>query len=451
MSLSSEQLLVGVGRREITPALGTPLMGYPDPHYERRAESVRDPLHATALVLEQGSQQAAIISLDVTVIEDEHVARIREQVQAKTGIAGEHVLVCAIQTHSAPCTQRVWGWCDVDEAYVSEHMVPGAVGAAEEAMAARVPARLGIGTCQSDVAVNRRPLNERHQAVLGQWASGAVDPEMTVLRFEGAEGTIANLVHYGAHPTVFGRENRAVSRDWPGIMIDRMEELTGATTLYINGAVGDVAPRTGSGRATGDGEAALWEAGARAALDAVRAWRGIKDLRDVALGTWAQTFELPYRALPTREQAERELAAAAAHKDEPGRGMCEHKHWQAVLAAHDEGPRGSKAYLQSLVALGPVAVTPFPGEPFAELVLRLRAASPFQHTLAASTSCGNNGYLWSQEQLCRGGYEPWVGRAFGAYLLAEHIDDVLIDENLALLNELHAMLNPPIPAAAVRG
>src|SRR5258708_5775565 len=46
-------LFVGVGRVDITPPLGTLLMGYPDPHGERKAEAVRDPLRATALVLEQ--------------------------------------------------------------------------------------------------------------------------------------------------------------------------------------------------------------------------------------------------------------------------------------------------------------------------------------------------------------------------------------------------------------
>ena len=36
----------------------------------------------------------------------------------------------------------------------------------------------------------------------------------------------------------------------------------------------------------------------------------------------------------------------------------------------------------------------------------------------------------------RGGYEVWVARAFGTYLLADNIDDVLVEENLRLLRDL---------------
>ncbi|MFW6060353.1 MAG: neutral/alkaline non-lysosomal ceramidase N-terminal domain-containing protein [Phycisphaeraceae bacterium] len=442
-----EHLRVGVGRADITPPLGTPLTGYPDPDAKRRAETVRDPLYATALVVEQGEHRAALISIDTCVIDDVYVQRIREGVTRETGIPSEHVSVCATHSHSTPRTHTTWGWGEPNEQYATEQMVPGAIEAVRGAAAQAAPARMGIGTCRSEAGVNRRPLNEHHRAMLGQLPWGLTDPQMTVLRFEGADGPIANIVHYGAHPTVFGGDSRAISRDWPAILVDRMEQLTGATTLFVNGAQGDVAPHTGSGRASGDGEVALWETGARAALDALRTWRGIKELRDVALGVHAATFELPYRPLPSREEATAQLKAAEANKDAAGRGICEFMHWSAVLAAHDEPACSGKPYMQSLLALGPVVFVPFPGEPFAELALRLRAASPFQHTLAAAVSCGNNGYLWSQEQLCRGGYEPWVGRAFGARLLVEHIDDVLVDENVALLQKLHAQMNPPLPGA----
>lgn len=443
---STQHLRVGVGRADVTPPLGTPLTGYPDPHHQRRAESVRDPLHATALVFEQNGQRAALISIDTCVIDDVYVERIRNGISEATDIPPAHIITCATHSHSTPRTHTTWGWGEPNDDYATRIMIPGIIEATRVAADQCRPVRLGIGTCQSEAGINRRELNEQHQAKLGQCSWGLTDPEMTVLRFDGANGPIANLVHYGAHPTVFDGKSRVISRDWPGIMVDRLEQLTGAPTLFVNGAEGDVAPHTNSQRATGDGEVALWEAGARAALDAMRTWRSIKDLRDVTLGLHRHTFELPYRPLPPRDEAQQSLKEAEADKDKPGRGMCNHMHWSAVLAAHDQPARTGKPYLQSLLALGPVAIVPFPGEPFAELSLRLRLASPFQHTLAAATSCGNNGYLWSQEQLCRGGYEPWVGRAFGAYLLAEHIDDVLIDENVALLNALHGETLPPLPS-----
>ena len=109
-------------------------------------------------------------------------------------------------------------------------------------------------------------------------------------------------------------------------------------------------------------------------------------------------------------------------------------------AAHTAPPLRGKSYRQVITAFGPVAIVPFPGEPFAETVLRLREFSPFQYTLCASTSCGNNGYFPTRESLHRGGYETWIGQALGAYLLAENIDDVLVEENLILLARLFRTL-----------
>ena len=89
---------------------------------------------------------------------------------------------------------------------------------------------------------------------------------------------------------------------------------------------------------------------------------------------------------------------------------------------------------------------PFPGEPFAQTVLTLRDLSPFQHTLCVSTACGNNAYFPTLESLPRGGYEPWVGKAMGAYLLAENIADVLVDRNLEMLNRLYGRMDRPWPS-----
>ena len=65
---------------------------------------------------------------------------------------------------------------------------------------------------------------------------------MTVIKITSPNGTLANIVHYGAHPTVLGSSSRLISHDWPGIMIDPVEKFTKAPTLFINGALGDVAP-----------------------------------------------------------------------------------------------------------------------------------------------------------------------------------------------------------------
>ncbi len=429
------QLFGGFARTDITPELGILLMGYPDP--DRKAESVRDPLQANALVLKQGETTAVLISLTICILEDADVEAIRQGIQEQTGIDAESIVVSTIQTHSAPCTMTCWGWCDKDQTYV-DLVVNQSIKAAVQASQNLKEIQVGFGETESDVGVNRRVILADHSVALGNNPWGIYDPEMTVVCFQSADGPLATLIHYGAHPTVFSSKSRAISRDWPGVMIDRVEDLTGAPALFVNGAVGDIAPRSNFLSAVGDGEVALQEVGTRAGIDAMRAIRAIKEFRNVELGITTGAYPLPYRSLPPEDEASRNLAEVEPHRNEYGKGMCEFKYWQAVVSAQQTTPVSGKNYLQVILRLGPVAIVPFPGEPFAETVLRLRDLSPAQYTLCASTSCGSNGYFVTRESLDRGGYEVWVARAMGAYILAENIDDVLVEENMKLLTQAYA-------------
>lgn len=425
-------LRAGVARRDITPPLGTPLMGYPNP--QRVATSIRDGLNLTVIALEQGDTCAAIVGCDLCVPDDETVAQIRTGVAERTGIPPLHVTVSFTQTHSGPNTQTAWGWCERDDKYLAT-MVPRAIDAAAEAWDARQPVRVGIGTTGSDVGINRRVVYEDHGVGLGINPWGPYDPTITVIRFITAEEkSLATMVHYGAHPTVFDGSTRAVSRDWPGVMIDRVEHFSKAPAMFLNGAVGDIAPRCNTQSAVGDGEFALQEVGARAAMDAMRAYRQIKDFRGLDLAVHAGAFTMPYRPIAPLDEAKKKVAEFEPRKEQYGGPRCEFLHWSAVVKEHERGSGvNGKRFEQTITSLGPVALVPFPGEPFAETVLRLRQSSPFEHTLSASTTNGSNGYFPTRDSLHRGGYEVWVAKAFGPRILAENIDDVLFEENLKLL------------------
>lgn len=431
--MTYSELKAGVGRREVTPPLGVQLYGYPI--RDRKAESIADPLNSTALVLARNGVTAAIISLDWIMIDNDDLEMIRNLVHERTGIPPENVTVCAIQTHTAPSTMSAHGWGDKDTEYVNS-MIPRIVDSVVEAHAALQPARVGIGTTYSEVGINRRNITEEGEVGLGYNPWGLFDPTMTVLRFESESGPLATIVHYGAHPTSIGPE-KIVSRDWPGVMVDRVEKITGAPALFINGAVGDIAPRTNIHSATGDGLTAAIEVGYRAGLDALRAYHEIKDFRDLELSVLTDETPLPYAPLPAKEEAEREMAALEADKDNWGAPQANYMHWKTVVQAHDEPPVEALPFQQTITRLGPIVIIPFPGEPFAEIILRLRERSPFAYTLCASTTNGVNGYFVTRDSRARGGYEVWVARAFGAHIFADDIDDVLVRENLRLLRSMN--------------
>jgi hypothetical protein len=136
-----------------------------------------------------------------------------------------------------------------------------------------VPAEIAVGETESKVGINRREQTEEGMIKLGQNPYGCYDPFMTVVAVRNAQTKegILNLVHYGCHGTSAGA-NEEISRDWSGVMIDRMEAETGILTAFWNGAIGDVGPRLTNGKTTGSIHYTE-ELGGVAAEDAMRAFR----------------------------------------------------------------------------------------------------------------------------------------------------------------------------------
>jgi len=64
------------------------------------------------------------------------------------------------------------------------------------------------------------------------------------------------------------------------------------------------------------------------------------------------------------------------------------------------------------IRVGSMALIGFPGEPFAEIGVRVREASPFPYTHMAGYSNGVTGYVPTAEEFQRGGYEPQWATAY---------------------------------------
>ncbi len=433
-------LKVGFGRKDVTPQLGVRLGGYGVK--ERPAEEIVDRLHATAVVFEQNGLKAAVINLDWICIEENVVAAIRGEVHRRTGIPEPQITVAATHSHSVPNTLNFWGWGEPEQAYI-DAVLPAIAESVEIANAALHPAQVGFAATESLAGVNRRGTREDGGVDFSADPRGFFDPTLTVAHFKNEAGKdIGILAHYGAHGTAMGC-NRMVSRDWCGVMKDRIESQFGAPVAFFNGAIGDVGPRTNYrignrlSAGQGDGVHAVREVGYRAATDAIRALLSIREWRrDLQLRLLNEEIFLPYAPLKPLADAERDLAQWAPKKDEWGTPMCEYRYNQAVIAAHGRPLLKGRKFMQTITAVGPLAMVPMPGEMFSGISLRIRAGSPFQYTLCCSVTNGSLSYLPAREARHRGGYETWVGRACGAYLLADNIDDALVAENLKLLRKI---------------
>jgi neutral ceramidase len=438
------KLFVGVGRAVITPPLGTILFGYAP---GRPAVSIGDDLKVTVFSISSGKTGVLLITADICVISPHIFEDIRRQISAGTGIPAGHIIYAATHTHSGPNVYRHDGWGDPDMSFVNDILVPNSIAAAKDALAKMRPALVGVGTTLSDVAINRRQVTPDGKIVFGQNPWGLRDPVMTVVSFIDAvnRSPIANLVHYSAHPTAAGC-NQEITRDWPGPMVDILERESGAMTAFFNGSIGETGPNLPNGGTTGTYAMAL-ELGARAGIDAVRAWRSIREWRHASLHIIMGSIKVPFAPLVSREAALAEIARLGTEEQlrmqERYSDINELIRWQNIVAEYESGKPLKTHYIfhQSIVAVGPVAFVPFQFEMFIDMTLRLRHFSQYAHTLCLSNANGSLAYLPSQDQICRGGYEVWYFRFGNTYRLVDDADNYLVSENLHLLDKLYARHN----------
>jgi len=425
----------GAAKSIITPKIGTCLYGYV-PHH--RSESVHDQLSVTALALSDGEKTALVMTAEIGNLQTELSDETRAAISARCGVPFENVLISCTHTHSAPNLAGTDGWGEVDREYFDEFFLPGAISAAKNAVESLVCAEYAVGVTESRVGINRREQRIDGSIALGQNPHGCFDPYMTVISFreKATKKGILNLVHYSCHGTAAGL-NREITRDWSGILIDRLEEDTGTLTAYYNGACGDVGPRLTNGGTTGDIRH-VESLGGAAALDAMRAYKALGGYREAKLDIFPGELSLPYQKLPSLETA---LAGAAKYEHPEtlnNLGRLDYAHWVEVAEHLKAGKCPEKAPFvlpQTLISLGDVLFVPYPYELFSEIAMRLREYSPFPHTLVLTNANGTLGYLPSEDQLCRGGYEVECFKVGHLFALEESTDQNLINGTLGILRE----------------
>lgn len=440
-------LRVGFGRTDITPELGVRLGGYGIEH--RPAEAILDRLHSTALVMEQAEIKVVVLNLDWVEICEKVTAMLRRKINQATGIPEEHINISVSHTHSSPNIVSAWGWGEADQQYI-DSVTGRIVESVVMADSSLQGSEAGFGSTESLVGVSRRRITEKHDFDYTADERGLFDPEMTVVRFRDNNGKeIGIVVHYGAHCTSMG-PNRLVSRDWCGIMKDRIEGQFNAPVLFLNGAIGGVGPRTNVrvgendlAAGGGDGIESVREVGYRAATDAMLALLSVKEWRhDLPLSVCVDDLTIPYAPLLSLETAEAIMKKYEPVKDQYGWNMCEYEYHKAVVEAYRKPILDSRTFKQTIITLGPLALVPFPGEVFPGITLRIKHGSPFRYTLACSITNGYWSYIHTREAIHREGihterplqFEMWSCRSVNAYMPADNIDDALVEQNLKILN-----------------
>ena len=106
----------GAARTLLSPFWGVELTGW-GYYMGRRWRRVHDPLHATALAVDDGTRAAVLVALDLMVIDEPFTRRTRERIGAETGLPPESILLTCSHSHNAPAAGGLLGVGECDPLY----------------------------------------------------------------------------------------------------------------------------------------------------------------------------------------------------------------------------------------------------------------------------------------------------------------------------------------------
>lgn len=419
-------LRAGAGRSEIEYPDGVwPLDGYTHVH---------DPLSVRVLLLADGDERVAWAVVDQTSLAPAPLAAVRDRLADVTGVAAHAVVVSVSHTFSAPHLS------DTDDpgmrlAWIA--VLDAVQRAGSAALAALAPVVLRAGTGRCGIAVNR-DIETAEGWDLGRDECGFTDDTLTVIRFDGLDGSCrALLVSIGVQPSVLDGSldaagGRAASADLAGQAMTRLEQrYGGAVALFLIGAAGDQSP----------------------ALTAVRTERDL-DGRPVGRRDAADGGHLVAELLGERlADAATVVAEHAAAREVPSDVALTGGSWLA--AAQEQTPRewirptrstvyrpaGRRALPWRMLRVADIAIVGVQPELSAMTGRRIRARSPFAHTIVATMVDGGAKYLPEQDAFDRFTYEALS--SYYARGTAEELEEVLL---IALEREAKR-----VGAAAIEG
>lgn len=434
-SVCFAELKGGVGKVNITPPLGIPLIG----SYGKPSDDVLDELYAKALVLDDGTNTVAIVSADLLYTPLEEITGpVRRIIKEKIGIPGENVLICATHTHSGPevFTRSKFsrGKIDndaaakIDQAYLAmlvEKIASSAMLAHKNMQEVRIGAAKGQ---LPEIVFNRRPKNDAGQVKMAftlppevratrkieagpegdvkvtfalpdektQWHFGPIDPEVCVLRVEDPNRkAVGSIVNFGCHPvSIYPSLPTTISADYPACATKVIEQAEGGLCLFALGLAGDavpldrgVRPREQIGRSLGG--------------EALRRLQFLPTSGDVTLKALKKEITFPIKHPSSEKPADGDKTAELVTTE------------------------------IQVLRLGDIYILGLPGEVLVEVGLPIKKRAGLEKLFIVTLSNDAIGYVSHSAAYDEGGYEPGT-----ATNLAQGAGEIMIEQALKLLDQI---------------
>jgi hypothetical protein len=211
--------------RDVTPEPLLPVSGGVGPTHPVSRKIGK--LTVRALTLENNGTRVAICSTDFLGFPAVLCNKVRAQVR---GIPAENILIGATHNHSGP---DCYGFPDqtgkttADLKYL-DSVCDRLAEAIDETVARLKPSlvKIATGRAQGKIAYN-------------YYAEKLYDPRCDVIQIlDTQRKPFATLVNYACHPEVIGPDQGILCPDFVGPLYERIQERSGGTGIFMNGALG---------------------------------------------------------------------------------------------------------------------------------------------------------------------------------------------------------------------
>jgi hypothetical protein len=425
---------VGTAWEEITPNRPLHLLGQ---MHIRWGNYTRDPLTVNAVVLEEGAQRVALLSVDVCVLPGDLVRRLQEACAAQ--LAPEQVIIAATHTHVAPCTTNFLVG-DADPAFLAR-LTEAVAQSVARAVADLEECELFAGAGYLEqMGWNRRGMRRNGSCHMywGSWKEdfvgieGPRDGEVGVICARRPDGRVKVVIpSFATHPNCVEGES-FYSADLPGEVRRIVRGALGAEVgvVYFTGAAANTAPSIMENNPQNSqpwrGEQGLIRSGAYLGGEVLKVIAAaVTPMPDPVLRHEQITLPIPMRPWDAWADLS-EFTGGMRDFFEQSRND-----WPRLL--QEDNPVATPLHV---VRIGDAAICSNPAELYVEFGLALKKRSPARVTLVAELADGYVGYVPTPEAIRHGGYSA---------LSASHTR-LIPEAGWLIVEHSHALLNKAFAA-----
>ncbi len=227
-------IAAGFAKVNMTPPFATPTAGY-GKRSGKNFVCIHDSIYARTILLQQAEKQIALVSCDLLIIPPELTLLLKKQLPS-IGMQWNDLYISATHTHNSV---GAWGKNYIGELFAGKYDQRVVDLLSKSILQSIVEARKNVqqssfGYGQSNAAsfVKNR-MN----------AEGEEDPNLRMFVVQQLLGKKMLLISFSAHSTTLSDTVMSLSRDYPGALVDKMEQEDSVDfAMYMAGDVGSMGP-----------------------------------------------------------------------------------------------------------------------------------------------------------------------------------------------------------------